>query len=79
MKMYELEGSTTKQTDEERKNALPKSEYFESPRDHVEDPKPSSMSGIILVKFLHKLCFLSCINILKSKIQMLFNNTNVCV
>ena len=45
MKMFELEGATTKQTDEERRNAQPNSEYFESPRDHVEDPKPSSMSG----------------------------------
>ena len=45
MKMFELEGATTKQTDEERRNALPQSEYFEPPRDHVEDPKPSSMSG----------------------------------
>ena len=45
MKMYELEGATTKQTNEERRNAMPKSEYFEPPRDHVDDPKPSSMSG----------------------------------
>ena len=45
MKMFELEGATTKQTDEERRNAQPNSEYFESPRDHVDDPKPSSMSG----------------------------------
>lgn len=45
MKMFELEGATTKQTNEERRNSLPKSEYFEPPRDHVEDPKPSSMSG----------------------------------
>ena len=46
MKMFELEGSTTKETDQERKNAVPSSAYFEPPRDHVEDPKPSSMSGI---------------------------------
>ena len=50
MKMFELEGATTKQTDEERRNAQPKSEYFESPRDHVDDPKPSSMSGNIFEK-----------------------------
>ena len=45
MKMFELEGATTKDTNAERRNAMPKSEYFEPPRDHVEDPKPSSMSG----------------------------------
>jgi len=46
MKMFELEGATTKDTNAERRNAMPKSEYFEPPRDHVEDPKPSSMSGV---------------------------------
>ena len=60
MKMFELEGATTKDTNAERRNAMPKSEYFEPPRDHVEDPKPSSMSGIKLF-FLLLLGVLACI------------------
>ena len=33
-------------TDEERRNAVPSAPFFEPPRDHVEDPKMSYMSGI---------------------------------
>ena len=59
MKMFELAKGTrvmnkelrdTKQergdTDEERRNAVPSAPFFEPPRDHVEDPKKSFMSGI---------------------------------
>lgn len=31
---------------EDRSHILPSATYFEPPRDHVEDPKPSSLSGI---------------------------------
>lgn len=46
MKMFELEVEASQDTDQERRNAVPSSSIFEPPRDHVEDPKPSSMSGI---------------------------------
>ena len=46
MKMFELEAAATQDTDQERRNAVPSSSIFEPPRDHVEDPKPSAMSGI---------------------------------
>ena len=47
MKMFELENAATQDTDQERRNAVPSSSIFEPPRDHVEDPKPSAMSGIL--------------------------------
>ena len=49
MKLYELEvpeGSDDGQ--EDRRQRVPGSSFFESPRDHVEDPKPSSMSGMCM-------------------------------
>ncbi len=45
VKVYELEvpgGSDA----EDRSKIEPSSSLFASPRDHVDDPKPSSMSGI---------------------------------
>ena len=59
MKLYELdapEGSDS----EDRGHIQPSSEFFTSPRDHVDDPKPSSMSGIKLF-FLLLLGVLACI------------------
>ena len=59
MKLYELdlpEGSES----EDRSDIQPSSEFFTSPRDHVDDPKPSSMSGIKLF-FLLLLGVLACI------------------
>ena len=59
MKLYELdvpEGSDS----EDRGQIQPSSEFFTSPRDHVDDPKPSSMSGIKLF-FLLLLGVLACI------------------
>jgi len=58
MKLYELDAPEG--SDENRDNIQPSSAYFESPRDHVEDPKPSSMSGIKLF-FLLLLGVLACI------------------
>lgn len=31
---------------EDRSNIIPSAKFFEPPRDHVDDPKPSSLSGI---------------------------------
>jgi len=47
MKFYDL-GTHEGQLNEDRSKLTPSSSFFESPRDHVEDPKPSSMSGVKL-------------------------------
>jgi len=57
MKLYELDAP---EDSGDRDNIQPSSAFFESPRDHVEDPKPSSMSGIKLF-FLLLLGVLACI------------------
>ena len=58
MKLYELDSDGSDTGD--RDNIAPSSAVFESPRDHVEDPKPSGMSGIKLF-FLLLLGVLACI------------------
>ena len=45
MKAYELD-VTDAQLREDRSKVAPSSSFFESPRDHVDDPKPSAMSGV---------------------------------
>uniref|UniRef100_A0A0K2SVF1 Vesicular integralmembrane protein VIP36like [Nasonia vitripennis] n=3 Tax=Lepeophtheirus salmonis TaxID=72036 RepID=A0A0K2SVF1_LEPSM len=45
MRLYELE-VPTERAGEDRSKINPSSTYFTSPRDHVDDPKPSSMSGL---------------------------------
>ena len=60
MKLYELDGPEGGDTDDERARIQPSSAYFESPRDHVDDPKPSSMSGVKLF-FLLLLGVIGCI------------------
>ena len=59
MKLYELDAPEDS-NDGDRDNIQPSSAFFKSPRDHVEDPKPSSMSGIKLF-FLLLLGVLACI------------------
>ncbi|XP_059488920.1 vesicular integral-membrane protein VIP36 isoform X2 [Neocloeon triangulifer] len=44
LKLYELDSSDD--VEEDRSKILPSAAFFEAPRDHVEDPKPASMSGI---------------------------------
>lgn len=39
-------GTFQPQPEEDRSNIVPSATFFEPPRDHVEDPKPSSLSGI---------------------------------
>jgi len=58
-KVYELDATET-QLQEDRSNLNPASSIFESPRDHVDDPKPSSMGGVKLF-FLLLLGVLGCI------------------
>ena len=63
MKMFELEVETTQDTDQERRNAVPSSSLFEPPRDHVEDPKESFMSGTktFSLLFLGALSCVACV------------------
>ena len=58
MKLFELEAPPG-QENEDRSKLTPSSSYFESPRDHVDDPKPSSMSGVKMF-FLLLLGVLGC-------------------
>jgi len=47
MKLYELDLPENVVADtEDRSKINPSSSFFEPPRDHAEDPKPSSMSGL---------------------------------
>lgn len=59
MKLYELDQPETADT-EDRSKIEPSSSHFEPPRDHVEDPKPSSMSGVKLF-FLLLFGLLACV------------------
>jgi len=58
IKTYELD--TPNKKEEDRNNIEPEAEYAPSPRDHVEDPAPSSMSGVKMF-FLLLLGVLGCI------------------
>ena len=60
VKVYELESPEGQDDDDDRSKIEPSSSYFESPRDHVDDPKPSSMSGVKTF-FLLLLGVLGCI------------------
>ncbi|XP_012260312.1 vesicular integral-membrane protein VIP36 [Athalia rosae] len=46
VRLFELDLPNDVKDNEDRSNILPSATYFESPREHVDDPKPSSMSGI---------------------------------
>ncbi|EFX84199.1 hypothetical protein DAPPUDRAFT_209797 [Daphnia pulex] len=48
VKLYELDDSSTDATTEDRSNIMPAAQSFEPPREHVDDPKPSSMGGVKL-------------------------------
>ena len=58
MKLFELESNEAGPV-VDRSKLVPSSSVFESPRDHVDDPKPSSMSGVKLF-FLLLLGVLGC-------------------
>ncbi|XP_057381461.1 vesicular integral-membrane protein VIP36-like [Daphnia carinata] len=48
VKLYELDDSLTDSVTEDRSNIQPAAQSFEPPRDHVDDPKPSSLGGVKL-------------------------------
>ena len=58
-KTYQLDASEDS-LKEDRSALNPSSSYFESPRDHVDDPRPSSMSGVKMF-FLLLLGTLGCV------------------
>lgn len=59
MKLYELDVPESAKN-QDRSHIAPSSSYFEPARDHVDDPKPSSMSGVKMF-FLLLLGVLGCI------------------
>jgi mannose-binding lectin 2 len=59
VKVYELE-APAEQPGEDRSQIEPSSSWMEPARDHVEDPKPSSMSGVKMF-FLLLLGLLGCV------------------
>ncbi|KAJ9599083.1 hypothetical protein L9F63_010420 [Diploptera punctata] len=46
VRLYELDLPDDPKEEEDRSQISPSAAFFEPPRDHVEDPKPSSLSGI---------------------------------
>lgn len=51
------------QNQEDRSNIVPSASFFEPPRDHVDDPKPSSLSGIkiFLLMLLGSIAVVACV------------------
>lgn len=60
MKLYQLDDPVDADPAEDRSKLSPSSSFFEPPRDHVDDPKPSAMSGIKMF-FLLLLGVLGCV------------------
>lgn len=60
MKLYQLDDPVDVDPTEDRSKLSPSSSFFEPPRDHVDDPKPSAMSGVKMF-FLLLLGVLGCV------------------
>ncbi|XP_071441797.1 vesicular integral-membrane protein VIP36 isoform X1 [Hetaerina americana] len=71
VKLYELDlpagqagtGGAGAADEEDRSQISPSAAFFESPRDHVEDPKPSSLSGIkiFLLMMVGAIAIIACV------------------
>nr|CAI5819486.1 unnamed protein product [Callosobruchus analis] len=63
VRLFELDLPDDPETDEDRSNIIPSAVFFEPPRDHVDDPKPSSLSGIkiFLLMLLGSIAIVACI------------------
>ncbi|XP_025834534.1 vesicular integral-membrane protein VIP36-like [Agrilus planipennis] len=63
VKMYELDQPNEAEAKEDRSNILPSATYFEPPRDHVDDAKPSSLSGIkiFLLMLVGSIALVACV------------------
>ncbi|KAI4462129.1 vesicular mannose-binding lectin [Holotrichia oblita] len=65
IRLYELDIPDDQNADdnEDRSKISPSAAFFESPRDHVEDPKPSSLSGfkLFLLMLIGAIAIVACI------------------
>ncbi|XP_011496904.1 PREDICTED: vesicular integral-membrane protein VIP36 [Ceratosolen solmsi marchali] len=63
VKLFELDSSNDLKDEEDRSKIIPSATFFESPRDHVDDPKPSSLSGvkIFLLMLVGALAIIACV------------------
>lgn len=50
-------------SNEDRSNISPSASFFEPPRDHIEDPKPSSLSGVklFLLMLVGSIAIVACV------------------
>ncbi|XP_023029006.2 vesicular integral-membrane protein VIP36 [Leptinotarsa decemlineata] len=63
IRLFELDLPDDPENAEDRSNIIPSAAFFEPPRDHVEDPKPSSLSGIkiFLLMLLGSVAIVACV------------------
>lgn len=63
VRLYELDLPDDPKAKEDRSHILPSATYFEPPRDHVDDPKPSSLSGVklFLLMLLGSVAVVACV------------------
>lgn len=63
VRLFELDLPDQPQNNEDRSKIVPSATYFEPPRDHVDDPKPSSLSGIkvFLLMLLGSIAIVACV------------------
>lgn len=63
IRLFELDLPNDPKDEEDRSNILPSAAFFESPREHVDDPKQSAMSGIklFLLMLAGALAIIACI------------------
>ncbi|CAG9819269.1 unnamed protein product [Phaedon cochleariae] len=63
VRLFELDLPEENEGAEDRSHIVPSASYFEAPRDHVEDPKPSNLSGIkiFLLMLLGSIAIVACI------------------
>lgn len=63
IRLFELDLPDDPKDEEDRSNILPSAAFFESPREHVDDPKQSAMSGIklFLLMLVGALAIIACI------------------
>lgn len=62
VRLYELD-TPNDVKDEDRSRIIPHASFFEPPRDHVEDPKPSSLGGvkIFLLMMVGAIAIIACV------------------
>ncbi|KDR14191.1 vesicular integral-membrane protein VIP36 [Zootermopsis nevadensis] len=63
VRLFELDLPDDPKEEEDRSQISPSAAFFESPRDHVDDPKPSSLSGIkiFLLMLVGALAVIACV------------------